>query len=295
MVVEKSARATLTTVELDIGDELHFMLASGDVHRLKVLDIGAGVYRSNRETPHRSGPILVELEMTLRMEIDGYEITINRWVGNQKSFYEPWKLFGMHLWFDGCSKLFNYLTEVHGPCRPRKHVRLAVQDATMRICPVLLHPWCPLPEGGLRIEDCYEGSDCWMGPYQGVEAHGGLDINHPAGTPIWAPISLDDHYYFNSLAGGANNNRWRGIHKWEDGSTWILQVHHLIRLMVPEHTRLDAGAHMAEAAGVLSGVNEHTHFVFAVIEPGMTDADKIMIDPWVLFWQMYSDKRETMV
>ncbi len=293
MIIEKTARSTLTAVELDIGDELHFTLANGQTRRIKIKDIGAGIYRSNKDQPGRKGPTIVELEMTVMMEIDDHYLIINRWVGSQKSFYEPWKLFGMHLWFDACSKLFEFLNEAHGTCKPRKHVRLAVQDASLRICPVLLHPWCPLPEGTLRIEDCYEGSDCWLGPYQGVDAHGGLDINHPAGTPIWTPISFDDHYYFNSLATGANNNRWRGVKKWADGSTWHLQVHHIIRLLVPEHTQLEAGVHLADGAGVLSGVHEHSHFVFAIIEPGETDADRILLDPWILFWQMYRDRRLT--
>lgn len=115
----------------------------------------------------------------------------------------------------------------------RKAARFAVEDASARICPVLLHPWCPLPEGGLRIEDCYEGSDCWMGPYFGADAHGGLDINHPAGT------------------------------------------------------------HLADGAGVWNGSHEHSHFAFKVIEPGEDDADAIPLDPWILFRQMYQDRRIT--
>jgi hypothetical protein len=293
MVVEKTARSTVTAVELDCGDELLFTLTTGQIRRIKILATGAQVYRSNKDQPDRRGPVLVELQMTLTMEIDGHRVVINRWVGNQKSFYEPWKLFGMHLWFDACAKLFDHLAEVHGICKPRKDVRLAVQDATLRICPVLLHPWCPLPDRTLRIEDCYEGSDCWMGPYFGTDAHGGLDINHPAGTPIWSPISFDDQYYFNSLAGGANNNRWRGIKHWADGSTWHLQVHHLVRLLVPERTAVEAGVHMADGAGVLCGHYEHSHFVFAIIEPGGAEEDRILLDPWIIFWQTYQDRRIT--
>lgn len=293
MIIEKRARSTLTAVELDIGDELHFALTSGEVRRIRICDTAASVYRSNRDQPGRKGPVIVELKMTLVMEIDGYQVVINRWVGSQKSFYEPWELFGMRLWFDASIRLFDHLQETHGACKPRKHVRLAVQDASLRICPVLLHPWCPLPEGGLRIEDCYEGSDCWMGPYFGTDAHGGLDINHPAGTPIWTPISCDDHYLFDSLATGANNNRWRGIKRWADGSTWHLQVHHIIRLLVPEHAPLEAGVHLADGAGVLSGFYEHSHFVFAIMEPGDSEEDRILLDPWILFWQMYQDRALT--
>jgi hypothetical protein len=125
-------------------------------------------------------------------------------------------------------------------------------------------PWCPLPEGGLRIEDCYRGEDCWMGAYNGASAHGGLDINHAPGTPLRAPIDIDDHYYFNSLAMGHSNNRWRGIHRWPDGSEWILQAHHMTELTVPEHRPIRKGEQFAWGAGVHSGVAHHSHFVFKV-------------------------------
>ena len=296
MVIEKAARPTLTAVEMDLGDELHFTLRDGTTRRIKLLESKASVHSSNLATLPAPGPAAkVVLRMHFRVQIDGVDVSVSRWVGNQESFYQPWELFGLRLWFDASAQLFDHLKENHGECTPRKAARLAVQDATLGICPVLLHPWCPLPAGGLRIEDCYQGSDCWMGPYFGVEAHGGLDINHPAGTPIWTPFALDDHGCFDTLARGANNNRWRGIRRWADGSSWIIQVHHLVRLLVPEGGPVDAGTHLADGAGVWIGSHEHSHFVFGVIEPGASDADKILLDPWILFWQMYRDRAATMV
>lgn len=290
MTLSKTARPTLTAFELDPGDELHFTLTCGQVRRIRLIETRASVYESNLATLPAPGPLArVVLRMFCRIEVDGVSVSMNRWVGSQQSFYEPWELFGMRLWFDSCTDLFDHLKENHGACRPRKRARFAVQDATLRIAPVLLHPWCPLPPGGLRIEDCYQGADCWLGPYFGVDAHGGLDINHPAGTPIWTPIAFDDHAMFDSLAGGADNNRWRGVKRWPDGSTWVLQVHHLVRLLVPEHTPLDAGVHLADGAGVHVGSHEHSHFVFAVIEPGGSLDERILLDPWILFWQMYRD------
>ncbi|MFW6155039.1 MAG: hypothetical protein ACOC95_07485 [Planctomycetota bacterium] len=202
---------------------------------------------------------------------------------------------GLRIWLDTVDDIFDFLTDGHGGCRPRKRVRLALQDASLRICPVLLHPWCPLPAGGLRVEDCYNGEDVYLGAYWGAAAHAGLDLNHPAGTPIWAPISFDDHELFNSVAGGDNNNRWRGIHRWPDGSTWILQVHHVIRLHAPKHTRIEAGALVADGAGVWVGDHEHSHFAFRVAEPGEPLDSAVMLDPWILFHRMYADRGATIV
>ncbi|RMD76625.1 MAG: hypothetical protein D6820_12375 [Lentisphaerae bacterium] len=211
---------------------------------------------------------------------------LEREIATQNSFYEPWEFFGIRLWFDAVADIFTFLNETHGECRPRKQARFAVQDARLRICPVRLHPWCPLPPEGLRIEDCYNGEDCWLGAYFGASAHGGLDINHPAGTPIWAPLDIHDHFYFNSVQDGANNNRWRGLHFWSNGSQWILQTHHMIRLTVPEYSWLPAGTQFAEGAGVWVGSHEHSHFVFRIFEYG----ELYHLDPWILFWQMYRDQ-----
>ena len=129
-----------------------------------------------------------------------------------------------------------------------------------------------------------------MGPYYGVDAHGGLDINHSAGTPIWTPLAVDEQELFNSVAAGDNNNRWRGIKRWPDGAVWILQVHHILRMRVPEHVPVEAGAHLADGAGVWVGSHEHSHFAFAVVEPGEELAACIRLDPWILFRQMYLDR-----
>ncbi|MFW6146035.1 MAG: hypothetical protein ACOC7R_01725 [Planctomycetota bacterium] len=293
MIVEKHARETLCAVELDAGDELHFTLRDGATRRLKLLNSRAGVIETNLDTPragHARGR--TTLWMSCQLEIDGKPVTIVREVGTQRSFDAPRELFGMMVWFDTADALFEHLNDNHGGCRPSKTVRMAVWDARDRICPVLLHPWCPLPDGGIDIaRDCYDGADCWCGPYFGADAHGGLDINHPAGTPIWAPLRFEDHFYFNTLAAGDNNNRWRGLHTWPDGSTWTLQVHHLIDLKVPEHAPIEAGAHYADGAGVLTGMYEHSHFVLKVTEPG--HENPIALDPWLLFRQMYIDREIT--
>ncbi len=286
-VTRRIARDTLTPVEMNHGDVLEFQLVSGDVVCIALVSTSAHVVRTtlkHLKVEENAAETLYRFDCVLR--INGREHALEREIPSQRSFYEPWEIDGVRIWFDAVDAIFEFLTEEHGECRPKKHARFAFQDATLRICPELLHPWCPLPEGGLKIEQCYRGEDCWMGPYNGASAHGGLDINHPRGTPLWAPIDIHDHSYFNSLAMGHNNNRWRGIHRWPDGSEWILQAHHMTELTVPEHRPLKKGEQFAWGAGVLSGAVDHSHFVFKIRE----DDDIIALDPWILFWQMYRDQ-----
>lgn len=295
MIFHKQARPTLTGVELDIGDELHFVLADGQVRRIILRDTHAWVtHKTGGGTkPEKIRPV-TNYVFGCTLEIEGVTFSMMREVASQGSFYQPREFMGLRIWLDAVDNIFEFLAEDHGSCKPRRKARLALQDATLGICPQLLHPWCPLPEGTLRIADCYRGEDCWLGAYDGNSAHGGLDINHPAGTPIFAPIAFDDHELFDRLGRGANNNRWRGTHRWPDGSTWILQVHHLLRLLVTEHEPIPAGAQIAEGAGALTGDYEHSHFVFAIIEPGESFEDRILLDPWILFWQMYRDRERTL-
>ena len=294
MVIEKRARETLTAVEMDVGDELRFTLASGEVRSMVVKGSSAGVFHTTVDEPRVEKPgAVTNYRFYGKLSIDGVEVNIGREVATQRSFYEPREVMGLRLWLDAVDDIFEFLTEDHGTCRPRKRVRLAVQDAALGICPVLLHPWCPLPAGGLRVADCYNGEDVWLGAYFGAAAHGGLDINHPAGTPIRAPFAIDDHELYNRVERGDNNNRWRGRHRWADGSTWILHVCHLVRLRVPEHRPVEAGALLADGAGVWIRSHEHSHFVFRVVEPGDADEQSIYLDPWILFRQMYRDRERT--
>jgi len=296
-ILRRHARDTLTAVEMDGGDLLEFTLANGEVARLEVLETGARLLGTTlREIKVEEEGARTQIAFFCRIAVDGRETVLEREIGTQRSFYEPWEIGPLRIWLDAVDAIFDFLVETHGPCRtgvqphgPRsgmhREVRLAVQDATLRICPQALHLWCPLPGGTVRIEDCYRGEDCWLGAYNGASAHGGLDINHPAGTPLWAPLEIHDHFFFESLEMGHNNNRWRGIHHWPNGSQWILQAHHMTALTVPEHQPLARGEPFALGAGVLNGAAEHSHFVFKIHDLGET----ILLDPWILFWQALRD------
>lgn len=286
--MKRKCKDTLTAIEMNRGEFEEFELARGDVVRFELVKTSARILRTTlKQLRVEEAAGRTDYAFDCVLKINGQEYTLEREVSTQKSFYEPWEIAGLRIWLDAVDDIFDFLVEAHGECRPKKHARFAVQDVAMQICPEKLHPWCPLPEGGLKIENCYRGEDCWLGAYHGASAHGGLDINHSRGTPLWAPLDLDDQFYFNSLKMGHNNNRWRGIRRWPNGAEWILQAHHMTALTVNEHEPVKKGAQFASGAGVLSGAVDHSHFVFKIHDYGET----ISLDPWILFWQMYRDRQ----
>ena len=285
--MKRQLKDTLTAVEINRGELEEFELLSGDVARIELVATSARVLRSSlKQLKIEEDAARTDYCFNCVLRINGREHTLEREVSTQRSFYEPWEIDGLRIWFDAVKDIFDFLAEAHGECQPRKHARFGIQDASLRICPERLHPWCPLPEGGLRIKDCYRGEDCWLGAYNGASAHGGLDINHPKGTPLWAPLDIDDHFYLESLKMGHNNNRWRGLHRWPNGAEWILQAAHMTELTVKEHEPIKKGQQFARGAGVWSGAVDHSHFIFKVHDYGET----ILLDPWILFWQMYRDQ-----
>jgi hypothetical protein len=315
-VIRLPAKETLTAVEMDHGDELRVTLHDGRVVRLELEHSSATIIQ-------RVEPGGVIYQFSLQMRVDGQPMTMRRFVGSQDSFYEPYVVSGLRIWPDSALAVFD-LIPIRYPrlgnlqCLPRKAVRLALQDASRRICPDPLHPWLDEPDNTLDVGRCYNGDDSYLGAYLGQALHVGLDINHPAGSLLMAPLDLDTHGYFNSLEMGHNNNRWRGIRRWENGDVWALQSHHLIRLLVPSHRPLAAGTKYATTAGVHVGSHEHTHFEFKIgrkdpDSPLSSDADPASIahpidfddqskaaqaapevlhlDPWIVFWQIFEDRR----
>jgi hypothetical protein len=289
MAVELVSGPTLGAAEIDLDEPLTFVRSDGRRQVIRVTRSWARIHSTDLAEPRKATPgASTVLRAHVQLDIDGTAVQLVRWIGCDRSFADPWRIAGLELWFDGNTDLFEHLNDNHGGCRPRKRVRLAVWEAGRRLCPVLLHPWCPLPADGLRIADCYDGHDSWMGPYFGADAHGGLDINHPAGTVLHAPLAIHRHRFFAHIREGAENNRWRGEVDWPDGAMWALQSHHVVELLVPEGRPLLAGEPYATSAGMLTGSHEHSHFVWAVRPPGA--ADEIRLDPWLLFRQMLRDR-----
>lgn len=290
-----TAKDTVTAFEMDPGDVVKFKLRNGQVRTMALEQASARILATNlRELrkAQRDGGTLYEIRAMLR--IDGHRVTLVRYVGSQESFAEPYVINGMRLWLDAVSDALQFMADNHGGkagCAMTRRARFAANDARDALAPVELRPWTPFQRIALDIAECYNGDDPYMGAYQGAECHAGMDINHAKGSPLYAPIDIDDHYYFNSLVKGDNNNRWRGVHRWPNGETWTLQSHHLVELLLPEHSPIPAGKHYATTAGVFVGSHEHTHFIFRTRRDGEED---LMLDPWMLFWQTFEqEKRRT--
>ncbi|WP_114750533.1 PKD domain-containing protein [Pleomorphovibrio marinus] len=285
-----SSKSTLTVIELDAGDKVSYIKSNGDTLHFEFLssqhNIVFSTLKDTKQGANKNGSIF---NMISRVKVDGQEMEMLRYVPVQQSFYEPYTVNGVQIWFDGLRSLGENFNENHGDCLPQKQARFAFQDLGKSVSPQTLTNWCPVPDRRLKVADAYQGDDVWMGPYFGADLHGGLDINMPSNTPLWAPIDFDTHYYFNSLGAGHNNNRWRGSRTWENGDIWQLQTHHMVELLIPEHQPIAQGETYAHTGGVYTGVTPHTHFVWRIKQP---DQEWTFMDPWVFFWEIFNNNRE---
>ncbi len=286
------ARGTLAAVELDKGDTCTFTLRSGQTRTLILEDTDARLLFTTgerRAEGRTKGATLYHF--SCRLTVDGRPMTMQRYVGSQESFYEPYVVNGLRIWFDGVADIFarDVVTEHHGKCCPGKDARFALCDMTEDICPTEVQKPFDEPLNYIDARECFGGQDMWMGAYHGIDAHGGLDISMPIATPNFAPFPIDDHSMFSLLVSGSNNNRWRGWHTWENGDVWTFQNHHMVGLLVPEHEPIAAGQYYADAAGIHSGAYHHAHYVFRVKHAG--DSTEVVLDPWILLWQAFENAR----
>ena len=156
--MRRKAKPTLAAVEMNHGEVEEFELLSGDVVRIELVSTSAHVLRTTlTQLKVEENGARTDYAFSCVLRVNGTEHALTREVSTQRSFYEPWEIEGVQIWFDAARDIFDFLEEAHGQCSPWKDARFAFQDARLRICPERLHPWCPLPEGGLQIEDCYRG------------------------------------------------------------------------------------------------------------------------------------------
>ena len=305
MIIERRSKSTMTPFQLNHGDELHYFRNDGEKIILKLLSTQAFILEKDygRYLYGNTQGEISAYGFNAELLINGEKTVIHREVGTQKSFYDPVNFAGVHIWLDAVRCIFNTSYD-HGPdrggflvekdfltghvCMPPADARLVIQDADQSICPEPLYPWFDSVDLNLQIKNCYNGEDCWMGPYGGAFAHCGLDINMPAGSKLFVPVDLETHRYCNSLESGFNNNRWEGFRDWGKGVIWRFYTSHLIDLLQPQYGPVKAGSAYATSAGVATGAHEHTHFNLQIFEQG----GSYMLDPWILFRQMLRDRKE---
>lgn len=306
-VVEVEASELVTVVELDVGDELRFVCRDGRKRSLRLVGTAA-------KPTKIEGLAITEYAFTQDFEIDGVARSFVRTVPSTEFMGEPISCDGLLLWPDSVQDVFvdcggfeveKDYRHVAGTCRPMRRARLLVQDAAIgRVCPEKCHWWYPERFWPIVPEQCYMGRDCWMGTWygsrtfpspRGNEAHCGIDVNMPASTPLRTPFALDEQHYFHSLKKGANNNRWRGIRKWNATERWWIQSHHIdIPYVVPEGGPLAANVLYAKSGGQWAGEFCHTHFNLRVFRYGLDldgqpTEESFWVNPGVLFWQMQRD------
>ena len=301
-VVERTAKSTLTPVELDHGDELRFTLRNGETRVLRLDDSGARVLLSNvypevlmqERIDHG-----IHYKIWIDVTVDGEPLRLTRYLCSQASFNEPYVVNGMRVWLDYIrAPSGDFMRGPVGPFPsnrggyPEKEARIVVNDLTDRICPQVMEPWYrdssvteakEFARNLIDARDTYKGDDMHMGGYWGATPHRGLDINMRVGTQLMAPIDFDTH----QLPSGSS--AWRGERNWGNGSSWQLRAHHTVRTVVPEHAPLAKGTYYADAAGVNVGEIEHAHFEFRITEHGQTHH----VDAWILFWQMFRDRNDS--
>ncbi len=291
MILERTVKPTLTPFGLNAGDTLRLTLSDGTHWEMTLRETAAETLATDyaaydyRDDGHESGDISA-YGFSCVVSVNGRDAELRREVGTQASFYEPWVLDGVRIWFDAAACAFRraggfmFEKDIRAGCvcQPTQDARFAVQEETLAICPEPVLPWYPGADAQPDIRKCYNGEDCWMGPYGGAAAHCGLDVNMPAGTMLSAPINLDDHHLYRTVAAGFGNNSWRGVRRWHDGSEWRVQTAHLIEMVESERAPLKAGTPYATGAGTSVGAHTHTHFSFAVTEQG----GEYRLDPWIL-------------
>ena len=288
--ISLSSKITITVLEMDKGDKLTFTMASGRKVNFELVDTDIDILFTSLDSlkKAKAGEATI-YTMTCKVRIDGKIMEMVRYVPAQETYYKPYVVNGLNIWFDAVNSLTEYFNENHGACVPEKDARFAFQDAGKQICPQELSNWWPEPANQIYIKDGYMGEDSWLGPYFAANLHGGTDVNMPSNTPMIAPIDFDEHYYFNSVESGHNNNRWRGIRNWENGDIWYLQTHHVNKLLIPQNRSIKQGEVYAHGAGTWSWYSPHAHFVFETYQPEF-DSWTLM-DPWVIIWQIFENNR----
>ena len=300
--ISRNFKETITPIELNNGEVLKYTRKDGQVLTIELLSTAANVLYTNRDKipPDESGNDRGNMyrarllyEYTCDVKINGLAMTMQRYVGSQESFFEPYVIDGVRIWLIGVTDIFeehggflNTAREANG--MPNKNARFVLQDMTHRICPDEIHPW--FIDGEERNENFiyknnfidigrpFNGDDCFMGAYLGGESHGALDMGMAQNSSMYAPFDLDTQ----------EGIRADGSKTWPDGSEWRINTGHIIEKYVPDNTPVKGGE--AYGMGARRGCwwHPHAHFGFQIHESGIL----YEIDPWIIFWQHFEDNKK---
>ena len=301
--VVREAKATVTVVELDAGETLRFHRTDGEQLTLRLVSTGARILYTNKdripedESGHDGGNMFrarLLYEFTAEVLINEVPMTLRRYVSSQESFYEPYVVNGVRLWFDGVQDIFEQdggflSTARRENGRPDKNARFLLQDMTKRIAPERIH--APFKDGEERdpnyiykenfidVGRAFNGDNAFLGAYLGGQSHGALDINMAMDSLMYAPFGVDTQ----------EGIRFNGERTWPDGSRWHFSLGHMAVKHIADNVPVRGGTAFGRGARRACWWHPHAHFGWMIKEHGRT----YQIDPWILIWQHFEDnKRE---
>jgi PKD repeat protein len=303
----RKAKETITPVALNYGEVLRYTRNDGIALTIELKSTSAKILYTNRDKIPRdeSGNDRGNMyrarllyEITADILVNGLPMTMRKYVGSQESFYEPYVINGVRIWFDAVSDLFEedggFLNTYRGGAgliidgKPNKKARFVLHDMSSRICPGDIKPWFIdgedmddnfiYKENFIDIGRSFNGDDCYLGAYLGGEAHGALDVNMALNSVMYAPFDLDNQ----------EGIRAEGTKTWPDGAVWAINTGHIIEKYVPDNTPVKAGTPYGKGARRGCWWHPHAHFGFDIIESGVEHT----IDPWIIFWQLFEDNKK---
>jgi len=298
----RNFKETITPIELNHGEMLRYTGKDGSVLTIELLSTSANILYTNRDKiPYEeSGNDLGSMyrarlmyEFNCDVRINGFPMTMRRYVCSQESFYEPYVINGIRIWFDGVTDIFEehggFLDRVRSANgKPGKNARFLLQDMTHRICPDEIHAWFIdgedrddnfiYKDNFIDIGRPYNGDDCFLGAYMGGQSHGALDMDMAQNSLMYAPFDLDTQ----------TGIRAEGSKTWLDGSQWRINTGHVMEKYVPDNTPVKGGEVYGRGARRGTALHTHAHFGFQIYENGIL----YDVDPWIIFWQLFEDNKK---
>ena len=297
----RTSKETITPVELSHGESIVYERKDGEKICLQLIFTSANILYTNRnkipsdESGNDRGNMYrarLLYEYSCKIAVNGIQMNMQRYVGSQESFFEPYVINGVRIWFIGVSDIFeenggflNTVRSANGQLH--KDARFVFQDMEERICPKDIYPWFVddqpknvnfiYKENFIDIGRCFNGADCFMGAYLAGESHGALDINMKQNSIMYAPFKLDTQ----------KGIRAEGVKKWPDGSEWRINTGHIIQKLVPDNAPVKGGEAYGIGARRACWWHPHAHFGFQIFEQDVL----YEIDPWIIFWQLFEDNK----